>query len=92
MKKLVETPGVGLLYSRNPYRGTSRIRNSALLGPYSKTMHRVLGGGRVPLSEVPLYKKLVERPGVGLMYSPNPKPLQGYLAQKNQHPPRTLHA
>ena len=40
-------------------RGTSLIRNSALLGPYSRTMHRalwwVLGGGRFIISEVPLY-------------------------------------
>ena len=41
------------------YRGTSLIRNSALQGPYSRTMHRalwwVLGGGRFLMSEVPLY-------------------------------------
>jgi len=40
------------------YRGTSLIRNSALLGPYSRTMHRalwwVLGGGRFLMIEVPL--------------------------------------
>jgi len=40
------------------YRGTPPIRNSALLGPYSRTMHRALwkplGGGLFLMSEVPL--------------------------------------
>ena len=44
---------------RTTRRGTSLIRNSAFLGPYSRTMHRalwwVLGGGRFLMSEVPLY-------------------------------------
>ena len=43
-----------------PYRGTSLIRNSAPLGPYSRTMPRALwwsyGGGRFLMSEVPLYR------------------------------------
>ena len=42
-----------------PYRGTSLIRNSALLGPYSRTMHRVLWwvleGGHFLMRELPLY-------------------------------------
>jgi hypothetical protein len=29
------------------FRGTSLIRNSLPLGPYSRTMHRALGGGAV---------------------------------------------
>ena len=41
------------------YRGTSLIRNSRPLGPYSKTLHRALWwplwGGVVLMSEVPLY-------------------------------------
>ena len=41
------------------YRGTSLIRNSAFLGPYSRTMHRVgwwvLGGRHFLMSEVPPY-------------------------------------
>ena len=41
------------------YKGTSLIRNSALLGPFSRTMHRalwwILGRGRFRMSEVPLY-------------------------------------
>ena len=41
-----------------PYRGTSLIRNSAPLGPYSRNMPRALwwsyGGGLFLMSEVPL--------------------------------------
>ena len=41
------------------YRGTSLIRNSPLLGPYSRTVSRALwwppGGGLFLISEVPLY-------------------------------------
>ena len=44
--------GVGL------YRGTSLIRNNPTLGPYSRTIPRVLwwsgGGGLFLMSEVPL--------------------------------------
>ena len=40
------------------YRGTSLIRNSPLLGPYSRTVPRALwwpwGGGVFLMSEVPL--------------------------------------
>jgi len=40
------------------YRGTSFIRNTPLLGPYSKTLPRVLrwskGAGRFLMSEVPM--------------------------------------
>ena len=40
------------------YRGTSLIRNSALLVTYRRTMHRALwwvsGGGRFLMREVPL--------------------------------------
>ena len=43
---------------RKPYRGTSPIRNSAPLGPYSRTIPRTLwkpwGGGLFLMSEVPL--------------------------------------
>ena len=43
------------------FRGTSLIRNSPLLGPYSRPTPRVLegskGGGRCLISEVPLYMK-----------------------------------
>ena len=46
------------------YRGTSLIINSALLGPFSSTMHRalwwVLGGGRFFMSKVPLYRAYVD--------------------------------
>jgi hypothetical protein len=42
-----------------PYRDTLLIRNSAPLGPYSRTMPRALwwsqGGGLFHMSEVPLY-------------------------------------
>ena len=45
---------------RTGYRGTSLTRNSALLGPYSRTLHRAIwgsqGGGRFRMSKVPLYK------------------------------------
>ena len=45
--------------SKSSYRDTSLIRNSALLGSRSRTMHRAswwfLGGGRVLMSEVSLY-------------------------------------
>ena len=48
-----------------PYRGTSLIRNSALLGPYGRTMHRalrwVLEGGRFRMSEVTLYSRQYRR-------------------------------
>ena len=44
------------------YRGTSRIRNRVLIGPYSRTMPKALrwyyggpGGGLFLMSEVPLY-------------------------------------
>jgi len=41
------------------YRGASLIRNRHLVGPYSRTMPRLLwwsyGGGRFLMSEVPLY-------------------------------------
>ena len=42
--------------------GTSLIRNTPLLGPYSRTIPRVLGGsyggGRFLMNEVPLYTKI----------------------------------
>ena len=40
------------------YRGTSLIGNTPLLGPYSRTIPRVLGargGGLFLMSEVPLF-------------------------------------
>ena len=44
---------------REALRGTSLIRNSPLVGPYSRTMSRALwwpkGGGVFLMSEVPLY-------------------------------------
>ena len=44
------------------YRGTSLIRNTPLLGPYSRTMPRALwrskGGGLFLMSEVTLYESL----------------------------------
>jgi hypothetical protein len=44
-----------------PYRGTSLIRKSALLGPYRTPMSRVVGGswwgGRFLMGEVPLYTR-----------------------------------
>ena len=46
------------------YRGTSLIRNCAPLGPYSRTMPRVLGGslggGRFLMSQIPLYQIRVQ--------------------------------
>ena len=43
------------------YRGTSLIRNTSLLGPYSRTIPRLSwwswGGGLFLMSEVPLYGK-----------------------------------
>ena len=53
------------------YMGTSLITNSALLGPYSRTMTRPYsgprGGGRFLLCEVPLYadRVFVGSGGVG---------------------------
>ena len=48
------------------YRGTSLIRNGPLLGPYSRTIPRVLkwsqGGGLFLMSEVPLYRCGPKRP------------------------------
>ena len=42
------------------YRGTQLIRNTPLLGPYSRHMPRALwwclGGGLFLMSEVPLYR------------------------------------
>ena len=42
------------------YRGTSFIRSSSRLGPYSRTMFRGMwqseGGGQFLMSEVPLYR------------------------------------
>ena len=47
------------------YRGTSLIRNTPLLGPYSRTIQGpmvVLGGrGVFLMSEVPLYKLICNR-------------------------------
>jgi len=46
--------------------GTSLIRNSGILCPYSRTMHRalwwVLGRGRLLMSEVPLQDSAVDSP------------------------------
>ena len=46
--------------------GTSLIRNSGLLCPYSRTTHRalwwVLGRGRLLMSEVPLQDSAVDSP------------------------------
>ena len=51
-------PPAALTPARATYRGTSLIRNSALQGYHSRTMHRalwwVLGGVRFLVSEVPL--------------------------------------
>ena len=53
------TVGVYGTESRPSYRGTSLIRNSAPLGPYSRTMSRAPleapGEGMFLTSEVPLY-------------------------------------
>ena len=47
-----------LIAAYNRYRGTSLIRNAPLIGPYSRTISRVLwwswGGGRFLMSVVPL--------------------------------------
>ena len=47
------------------YRGSSFIRNCALLGPYSRIMPRALwwpyGGGQFLVSEVPLYPKNITK-------------------------------
>jgi len=45
------------------YRGNSLMRNSALVGPYNRTMSRALwwsqvGGGRFLMSEVPMYSQI----------------------------------
>ena len=54
------SPSVSILNQIGGTWGTSLIRNSAPLGPYSKTMPRALwcsqGGGRFLMSEVPLYR------------------------------------
>ena len=51
-----------------PYRGTSLIRNTPLLGHYSRTIPRVLwlsyGWGLFLMSEVPLYTSGLVRYGV----------------------------
>ena len=48
----------GCVCAQYEYRGTSLIRNRALLGPYSRTMSRALrwhwGDGLFRVSEVPL--------------------------------------
>jgi len=53
LKTLLAFPG-------KPYRGTSLIRNTPLLGPYSRTIPKVIwwswGGGLFLMSEVPLYQ------------------------------------
>ena len=75
------------------YRGTSLIRNSALMGPYSRTLHRPLwwpqGIGlfhitrarRNPRPSTPVRggSDVAQDPGVG-------RHLQGYLAHKKQRP------
>ena len=52
------------------HRGTSRIRNSAPLGPYSRTLHRALkwplGGGLFLMSEVPLYRCVIFKKNPGM--------------------------
>ena len=60
------------------YRGTSIVRNSAPLGPYSKNMPRPLwrpeGGGVFLMSEVALYSQRewdVALAGVGRGYPEN---------------------
>ena len=51
------------------YRGTSPIRNTPLLGPYSRTLPRVInwsyGGGLFLMSEVPLYSCVHRGQGLG---------------------------
>ena len=57
MAKLADI--TGRVEHENNYRGTSLIRNNRLLGPYRRTMPRVLwwsqGGGQFLMSEVTLY-------------------------------------
>jgi len=63
-KKDAPVPRAGGYCWQMPYahRGTLLIRNSALLGPYSRTMHETLrwswGGELFLMSEVPLYAVL----------------------------------
>ena len=67
-----------------PYRGTSLIRNTPLLGPYSRTIPRVLwrsqGGGLFLMSEVPLYT------GAGRVVRGAERVLAGVLALLAQAP------
>ena len=55
----------GLQSSDVRYRGTSPTRKRTPLGPYRRSMPRVLGGsqggGRFPVGEVPLYAHAVLR-------------------------------
>ena len=48
----LDDPSVGVVLGC--YRSTSPIKNCLLLGPYSRPMPRVLGGGQFLMSEVPL--------------------------------------
>ena len=78
-----------------PYRGTSPIRKCNPLGPYRRPVHRVLGGrafsygrGTQTLSRQRLLSPRAATWGWTL--HPTPYNLQGYLAHKKAHPPRTL--
>ena len=66
------------------YRGTSLIRNSLLLGPYGRPMHRALkwfeGGGQFLMSEVPLCPPCASL----ALYPPRPWGVQAFL-EKNRH-------
>ena len=54
----IDSPAAGGHVVQVAYRGTSLIRDSAPLGPYSRTVPRALrwsqGGGQFLMSEVPL--------------------------------------
>jgi hypothetical protein len=88
------SPEASLAAGSSTYRGTSLIRNSADLGPYSRVMPRALwwsqGGGLFLMSEVPLYLDACrfEHLPLPLTWSSQ---AQGYLDHKKQPPPRTLH-
>ena len=84
--------------SHRGYRGTSFIRNSALLGTYGRTpclgpYGGPRGGGLFLMSEVPLYSKVTTRTCtlyVGFAVQFLRLNLQGYFACRKTHPPRTL--
>ena len=62
-RTLLNACRVDTLFEHGSYTGTSLMRNRHSIGPYRRTMLRLLwrsfGGGGFLMSEVPLYRKRV---------------------------------